>query len=98
MFFRGVSSGFLIAAMVWLIPSAEGAQFLVVTMMTYLIAIGDFTHVVAGSVEAFMLLVDGQLGLGHLLVDFLVPVLAGNIVGGTVLFAVLSYAQVMKEV
>ncbi|MGH8257611.1 MAG: hypothetical protein ACRET0_15520 [Steroidobacteraceae bacterium] len=28
---------------------------------------------------------------------FTVPVLLGNIVGGTALFAVLSYAQVMKE-
>jgi formate-nitrite transporter family protein len=29
--------------------------------------------------------------------NFVLPVLAGNIVGGTVLFALLSYAQVMKE-
>jgi formate/nitrite transporter FocA (FNT family) len=31
-------------------------------------------------------------------VDFTVPVLLGNIVGGTALFALLSYAQVMKEI
>lgn len=97
MFFRAVSAGFLIAAMVWLIPSAEGAQFLVVTMLTYLIAIGDFTHIVAGSVEAFLLLLNGQLGLWHMIGGFTVPVLLGNIVGGTALFAVISYAQVMKE-
>ena len=29
---------------------------------------------------------------------FTLPVLLGNIVGGTALFAVLSYAQVMKEI
>jgi len=29
--------------------------------------------------------------------NFVLPVLAGNLVGGTVLFALLSYAQVMKE-
>jgi formate/nitrite transporter FocA (FNT family) len=29
--------------------------------------------------------------------QFTLPVLLGNIVGGTVLFALLSYAQVMKE-
>jgi formate/nitrite transporter FocA (FNT family) len=29
---------------------------------------------------------------------FTVPVLLGNMIGGTVLFALLSYAQVMKEI
>ncbi|MBV9784554.1 MAG: formate/nitrite transporter family protein [Acidisphaera sp.] len=98
MFFRGISAGFLIAAMVWLLPSAEGAQFHVVTLMTYLIAIGGFTHIVAGSVEAFMLVVNGQLGLWHMIIGFAVPVLLGNVIGGTALFALISYAQVAKEV
>jgi formate/nitrite transporter FocA (FNT family) len=98
MFFKGISSGFIVAAMVWLIPSAEAAQFWVVTLMTYLIAAGEFTHIVAGSVEAFLLVVNGQLGVGTMFVDFLIPVLLGNIVGGTALFALISYAQVMKEI
>jgi formate/nitrite transporter FocA (FNT family) len=97
MFFRGITSGFLIAAMVWLIPGAEGAQFHIVTMITYLIALGNFTHIVAGSVEAFMLLLDGYAGIGWTLLEFAVPTLLGNIIGGTALFAVLAYAQVMKE-
>jgi formate-nitrite transporter family protein len=95
--FRAIPSGFLIAAMVWLIPSAEGAQFLVITMMTYLIAIGGFAHIVAGSVEAFLLVVNGQLGIGAMIGGFTIPVLVGNVVGGTVLFALISYAQVAKE-
>lgn len=97
MFFKGIAAGFLIAAMVWLIPNAEAAQFHVITLMTYLISLGGFTHVVAGSVEAFLLLVNGQLGLWHLLYGFTAPVLLGNVVGGTALFAVISYAQIMKE-
>jgi formate/nitrite transporter FocA (FNT family) len=97
MFFKGVAAGFLMAAMVWLIPSAAGAQFQVVTLATYLIAVGGFTHIVAGSVEAFMLVLNGQLGIGRMLTGFTAPVLSGNIVGGTALFAVLSYAQVMME-
>src|SRR5262249_40347515 len=52
MFFRSISSGFLIAAMVWLLPSAEGAQFHVITLMTYLIAVGGFVHIIAGGMEA----------------------------------------------
>ena len=62
MFFGGITAGFLIAAMVWMIPSAETAQFYVVTLMTYLIAVGGFPHVVAGSVEGFMLVLHGDAG------------------------------------
>lgn len=98
MFFKGISAGFLMAVMVWLIPSAEGAKFEVVTLTTYLIAVGGFTHIVAGSVESFMLVLNDHLGLWRMLSGFTAPVLLGNIVGGTALFAVLSYAQVMKEV
>ena len=97
MFFKGIAAGFLIATMVWLIPSAEGTQFHVIAMMTYLIAVGGFTHIVAGSVEAFLLVVSGQISLGHMLLGFTLPVLCGNVVGGTALFALLSYAQVMRE-
>lgn len=98
MMFKGITSGFLIAAMVWLIPSAEGAQFHVVTIVTYVIAAGGFTHIVAGSVEAFLLVVTGHLGFGHMLVGFTIPVLIGNVIGGTALFALISYAQVMHEI
>ena len=94
----GISSGFLIAAMVWMIPSAESAKFAVITLMTYLIAIGGFTHIVAGSMEANMLLLSGDWGILQMLGQFFVPVLIGNMIGGTALFAMISYAQVMEEI
>jgi formate/nitrite transporter FocA (FNT family) len=97
MFFQAISAGFLIAAMVWLIPSAEGTQFHIVTLMTWLIAVSGSKHIVAGGVEAFLLLVSGHLGFGQMLLGFTIPVLFGNIVGGTALFALLAYAQVMRE-
>ena len=83
MAFHGVSSGFLIAAMVWMIPSAENAKFLVITLMTYLIAIGGFTHIVAGSMEAHMLVLNGEWQWWQMLGQFLLPVLLGNMIGGT---------------
>jgi formate/nitrite transporter FocA (FNT family) len=98
MFFRAIAAGFLMAAMVWLLPSSDAAQFHVITMMTWLIALGGFTHIVAGSMEAFLLAVNGEMSVGTMLAGFMAPVLAGNIVGGTVLFTVLSYAQVMEEI
>ncbi|HZP77957.1 MAG TPA: formate/nitrite transporter family protein [Pseudolabrys sp.] len=96
--FKAVSAGFLIAAMVWLLPAAGSAQFHVITLMTYLIAAGSFMHLIAGSMEAFLLLTNGEAGLSFVVLDFLIPVLIGNVIGGTALFALLSYAQVMHEI
>jgi formate-nitrite transporter family protein len=98
MVFRAIASGFLIATMVWLIPSAEAAQFHVIVVITYLIAAAGFMHIVAGSVEAFFLVLNGHLGVLAMIIDFFVPVLIGNVIGGTALFALIAYAQVMKEI
>jgi formate/nitrite transporter FocA (FNT family) len=97
MLFRGISAGFLIATMVWLIPCAEYAEFHVIVALTYLIAVGGFAHIVAGSMESFMLLLAGESSITQTVWGFMVPVVIGNVIGGTALFAVISYAQVMKE-
>jgi formate-nitrite transporter family protein len=98
MVFGAISSGFLIAAMVWMLPAAEGAKFAVITLMTWLIAIGGFPHVVAGSMEANLLVLSGDWAWWQMLGQFFVPVLIGNVIGGTALFALISYAQVMEEI
>jgi formate/nitrite transporter FocA (FNT family) len=98
MFFRAIAAGFLMAALVWLIPAAETAQFYVIVLMTWLISAGSFMHIIAGSVEAFLLVLNGQLSALAMLTQFVIPVLSGNIVGGTALFALIAYAQVMKEI
>lgn len=98
MLFGGISSGFLIAAMVWMMPSAESAKISVITLMTWLIAIGGFTHVVAGSMEAYLLVFSGDWAWWQMLTQFTMPVLIGNVIGGTALFALISYAQVMDEI
>jgi formate/nitrite transporter FocA (FNT family) len=98
MFFRAISAGFLIAAMVWMIPTAEHQQFIVITLMTWLIAVSGSTHIGAGSVEAYLLVLSGDWQWWQMNLEFLAPVLLGNIVGGTALFAVISYAQVMEEI
>lgn len=98
MLFKGIASGYLIAAMVWLIPGAEAAQFFVIVLMTFLVAAGGFMHIVAGSVEAFLLVLHGDLSWLTMITAFIVPVLVGNVVGGTALFALISYAQIMKEI
>ncbi len=98
MFFRAISAGFLVAAMVWMIPTAENQQFFVIMMMTWLISVIGATHIVAGSMEAYLLVFAGEWEWWRMPLEFILPVLLGNIVGGTALFAVISYAQVMKEI
>jgi formate/nitrite transporter FocA (FNT family) len=53
--------------------------------------------IVAGSAEAFLLVLHGDAQAWWMAGGFCVPVLAGNIVGGTALFALIAYAQVMQE-
>jgi formate-nitrite transporter family protein len=98
MLFRAIAAGFLMAAMVWLMPGAERSQFQVIVVMTWLIAVGGFTHVVAGSMEAYLLVFSGSWAWWQMLADFMAPVLIGNMIGGTALFALISYAQVMDEI
>ncbi|MGE3529946.1 MAG: formate/nitrite transporter family protein [Methyloceanibacter sp.] len=98
MFVKGIVAGWLIASLVWMLPSAEGTEIFVITLITYLIALGGFTHIVAGSAEALYLWLTGYESLARVVFGFFLPTLAGNLVGGTVLFAVLSYAQVREEI
>jgi formate/nitrite transporter FocA (FNT family) len=97
MMLSGVAAGFLIAAMVWMLPSAQSAAFWVVTLMTYIIAISDLAHVVAGSAEIGLLVANGELGVLQAAGGFLLPAFVGNVIGGTALFALLAYGQVMEE-
>jgi formate-nitrite transporter family protein len=96
--FRAIAAGFLMAAMVWLMPGAERSQFQVIVLVTWLIAAGGFTHVVAGSMEAYLLVFSGSWAWWQMLAQFMAPVLIGNMIGGTALFALISYAQVMDEI
>ena len=98
MFAKGIGAGWLIAALVWILSSTENVEFVVITLLTYLIALFGFTHIVAGSVEAIYGVATGIIGPETAVFRFFLPTLAGNVFGGTVLFSVLSYAQVREEI
>jgi formate/nitrite transporter FocA (FNT family) len=95
---QGVPAGFLIASVAWIRSAADDSGFWIVLALSYAIALGGFTHVIAGAAEAFLLLWAGKAGLGWTLGTFLLPALAGNIIGGTGLFAMLAHAQVKEEI
>lgn len=98
MFVKGIAGGWLIAALVWVLPASEGAKFWVIFFFTWLIGLGSYTHIVAGMVEVFMPWLAGQADLGAVVGRFMLPTLAGNVVGGSAIFALISYAQVREEV
>lgn len=91
-------AGFLIASVAWILPNARGTEIWVIALITYVIALGHFNHVVAGATEAWLLVLTGQTTFTSAIGAFLLPVLAGNVVGGTGLFAVLAHNQVRKEI
>ncbi|WP_299968780.1 formate/nitrite transporter family protein [uncultured Roseobacter sp.] len=97
-FWRGIPAGVIVALIVWMLPQAEGSKFLVITGFTWLIAAGDFTHIVAGSVEMAVLIWMGDLSAATAIFGFFLPVLSGNIIGGTVIFALMAWSQVRDEI
>lgn len=95
----GAPAGFMIAALVWMLPSAEGAAKLAAIMiMTYMIGLGGFSHVVAGSTELYILAWKGEIGFAQAFLTGVLPAAIGNIIGGTGLFTTLAYGQVKEEV
>ncbi len=91
---KAIFAGWLIALLVWLLPFAETGRIAVIILMTYVIALGSFSHVIAGSVDTFYLVALGDVSWGHYLGGFLAPTLLGNIIGGVSLVAALNHAQV----
>ena len=96
-FARGIPAGFILATIAWLLPNARGQEIWVVTLLTYIVSLASFSHVIAGSAEAWLLVTTGHAGVGFALFGFILPALGGNIIGGTGLFAVLAHAQVRSE-
>ena len=94
-FLRAIFAGWLIALMVWLLPGAESARVSIIIITTYLIGLGGFNHVIAGSVKVLYLVVTGATSWSAFLIKFFLPTLLGNIAGGVSLVAFLGHAQVV---
>jgi len=94
-FMRAVFAGWLIALMVWLLPGAESARVSFIIILTYLIGLGGFNHVIAGSTKVMFLVVTGSQTWASYVLRFFFPTLLGNIVGGVSLVAFLGHAQVV---
>ena len=94
---RGIFSGWLIALMVWLLPSAQTSRVFIIVTLTYLIGAARLSHVVAGSVETLYAVTTGATPVADWLVRFFVPVLLGNVLGGISLVAAFTHAEIAAE-
>ena len=92
---RGIFAGWMIALMVWLFPFAQNARISVIILVTYFVAIGHFSHIIAGAVEVFTYAAAGRATWLEVCGHYLLPTLIGNVVGGLTLVAALNHAQVV---
>ena len=96
LFAKAIFAGWLIALLVWLLPLAEGSAVFVITILTYVVAVAGFGHIIAGSVEAMFGAWHGAIGWSDVLA-FVVPTLLGNCVGGVALVAAITSAEIGAE-
>jgi formate/nitrite transporter FocA (FNT family) len=94
LFARAIFAGWIIALMVWMLPAAESAQLFVIVIMTWLVGVGHFAHIIVGSIEVLYLVAREGMRLDAYLLSFMLPTLGGNMVGGVTLVAALNHAQV----
>jgi len=92
---RAIFAGWLIALMVWLLPGAESSRIAIIIIITYLVGISGFNHVIAGSTTMFFLIATKVITWKIYLAQFLLPTLLGNVIGGFALVAALGHAQVV---
>ncbi|MDQ8031804.1 formate transporter [Bordetella genomosp. 1] len=96
-FATAVLAGWLIALLVWMIHAVETGRILLIFLITYLMGISDVAHVVVGTIEVTYLVLLGQAAISDGLLNFVLPTLVGNIIGGTFIFALISHAQVRAD-
>jgi formate/nitrite transporter FocA (FNT family) len=92
---RGVFAGWLIAMVVWLLPFAETGRVAVIIILTWLVGLAGFTHIIAGSVEVLFVAASGAVSWQTCVAGYMLPTLIGNILGGVSLVAALNHAQVV---
>jgi formate/nitrite transporter FocA (FNT family) len=94
---RGIFAGWLIAIMVWMLAAIRVSGHVpVIMILTYIIGIRKFTHVIAGSIEALFPVWAGQKSWFDFAGGYLVPTFIGNVLGGVSLVAAVNHAQVVS--
>jgi formate/nitrite transporter FocA (FNT family) len=80
-----------------ILPSAQAARLWVILIITYIVSLAHLSHIVAGSTEAAYAVLSGTAGFGDYLINFLIPTLIGNSIGGVLLVTVLNHGSIAPE-
>ncbi|RKD88063.1 formate/nitrite transporter FocA (FNT family) [Halopiger aswanensis] len=98
-FFKGAFAGLIVAGVVWLdYASQETVARLVLIYIAFLaIPLGNLYHVVVSATEVMFLVFRGEVALATGAVEFVLPVLLGNTIGGVVLVTVVNYFQAVER-
>ncbi len=92
---RGIFAGWLIAMVVWMLAATDSARVPIIVSLTYVVGLAGLTHVVIGSVEILFLVMIGAKSWMSYMTAYMLPTLAGNIIGGVSLVSSLNHAQVI---
>ena len=92
---RGIFAGWLIAFVVWLIPALPNERFWIILLLTWLVGLGNLSHSIAGSVETLYVVLTGESTWREFFVNFFIPAVLVNTIGGVSLVAVLNHAQLV---
>lgn len=95
---QGIPAGFIIAAVAWMMVAAKTNHFWLIVLLTWVISVGGFAHVVASAAGAYLLALTGNAPPTWPISGFVIPALIGNIIGGSGLFAMLTFAQIKEEI
>src|SRR3954454_1815240 len=74
-FIRGIFAGWLIALMVWLFPASNGSRPLIIIIVTYVVGLSGFAHIIAGSVECAFLVQIGEASIEDFTTRFFLSLL-----------------------
>lgn len=94
-FILAIFAGWLIALMVWMLPAAKELGAIVIIVITYVVGLGGFPHIIAGAVEVFYAALQGLHPWRDVGLHYLLPAVLGNTLGGVALVAGLAHAQVV---
>ncbi|UZR96835.1 formate/nitrite transporter family protein [Chondrinema litorale] len=99
LFYKAAVAGGLVATMVWLVHAARDtiSRLLIIYIVMILIPAGELFHCVVGAFEIFYLVYVGSASLLTVFIDFFIPVVLGNIMGGVIFVAFVNYAMTSER-
>ncbi|MFW6437324.1 MAG: formate/nitrite transporter family protein [Halococcoides sp.] len=99
LFAKAAFAGLIVAGVVWVEYAARDtiSRIVVVYLAFLAIPLGGLFHVVVSYTELAYLVFTGNVSVVVGLVEFVVPVLLGNTVGGVVLVTVVNYFQTSER-